>query len=186
MDFKKTSILICIILMSACAYKPTPFKVVQSVEYVKGKLAGKYKLGVTEQRISDNRYVITVKLDSGSSLIRAQKMLMLHAATLALSNGYDSFSGGKNKTGKWCQGSNNRSTGQRSINDGGPSVTVTVNFIDSKKLTNKNIKKKKRLNIKNAAKVIEKLTPEVNQIISSDEASSNTETILKSCWDSRY
>jgi len=182
MDLKKNSILICIIFMSACAYKPTPYKVVQSVEYVKGKLAGKYKLGVTEQRISDNRYVITVKLDSGSSLIRAKKMLMLHAANLALNNGYDSFSRGKNKTGKWCQGSNNRSTGQRSINDGGPSVTVTVNFIDSKKLTNK----KKKLNIKNAAKVIEKLTPEVNQIISSDEASSNTETILESCWDSRY
>ncbi|WP_019028875.1 CC0125/CC1285 family lipoprotein [Colwellia piezophila] len=182
MDLKKVIILICIMFLSGCAYQPTPYKVVQSVEYVKGGLAGQYKLGVTEQRISDNRYVLTVKLDSGSSVVRAQKMLMLHAATMAINNGYDSFTGGKNKTGKWCQGSSNRSTGQRSINDGGPTVTVTVTFVDSKGQTNK----KKKRKIKNAAKVIEKFSSEVNQIISSEQANSNTDTMLKSCWDSRY
>ena len=102
MELKKIALLCSVSLLSACAYKPTPYEVVQTVQYQKGALAGNYKLGVTEQQISDKQYVLVIKLDSGSSATRAKNMLSLHAANMAINNGYDGFSGNKMRVGRWC------------------------------------------------------------------------------------
>lgn len=179
MELKIITLFFSVALMTACAYQPTPYKVVRSVDYEKGALAGKHKFGVTEQRISETQYVLSVRLDSGSSPIRAQNMLLLHAANMATNNGYDAFTKKKAKVGKWCNKSHNRATGRISINDGGPTAIASISFV---KMNEQKSKKK----IKVANDIINNLSSKVNDVITSEEADSNTESILQSCWENRY
>jgi len=177
MELKKIALLCSVSLLTACAYKPTAYEVVQTVQYQKGALAGNYKLGVTEQQISDKQYVVVVKLDSGSSAIRAQNMLKLHAANMAIAHDYDGFSSKKIKVGRWCNKSRNRATGQVVINDGGPTAKAIITFAGV------GSQKKK---IKNAHHIINKLTEKVSHVISTEQAEKNTKNVVKSCWENRY
>lgn len=179
MELKKIALLFSISLLGACAYTPTPYEVVQSVQYQKGALAGNYKLGVTEQQVSNKQYVLVVKLDGGSSAIRAQNMLKLHAANMAIEHGYDGFFIKKMRVGRWCNKSRNRSTGQVFINDGGPTAKAIITFETLNSQNNKN-------KIKNAQHIISKLTSKVHQVISAGEAEKNSKMILSACWENRF
>jgi len=179
MELKKIALLMSVTLMSACAYQPTPYHVAQSVDYEKGALAGKYKLGVTEQRISDSQYVLSVRLDSGSAPIRAQNMLLLHAANLAINNGYDAFTRNKTRLGKWCYTSKSRTSGRVSAIDGGPTAIATINFVRIKEH-----KANKKMNVAND--IINILSNQVADVITSKEADSNTESMFQSCENNRY
>lgn len=180
MELKTIALFISVSLISACAsYQQTPYKVVQSVDYKKGALAGKYKFGVTEQRISETQYVLTVRLDSGSSPIRAQNMLLLHAASMAVNNGYDAFTKKKNRRGKWCNGRKSRATGKMTINDGGPTAFATINFVKINEQTRNN-------KILVANEIINNLSGKVNNMITLEEVDSNSISIFQSCQDNRY
>lgn len=179
MKFKKIIALTSAVLLTACAYQPTPYAVVHSVDYKKGAFADSYKLGVSEQRVSDSRYFISARLDSGSSGLRAKQMVSLHAAHLAKENNFDAFTIIKARAGKWCNRSTNRATGQVSINDGGPTAAAMVQFISSEQ---SNTKRKFKL----ADKVISNLDHKVNEVISSEQAKENTNAMLRSCWETRF
>jgi len=179
MELKKFALLCSVSLLSACAYKPTPYEVVQTVNYQQGALTGNYKLGVTEQRVADIQYVVVVKLDSGSSALRAKNMLLLHAANMAINNGYDGFTGKKVRAGRWCNKSRNKATGQVFINDGGPTAKAIITF---EALDAQNNKKK----VKNAQNIINKFTNKVDHVISAEQAEQNSKNILSACWENHY
>jgi len=180
MNYRKLLLLISILGISACAYQPTPYKVVQKENYEQGALAGLYKLGVTEERVSENIYIITVKLDSGSDPQRARNMLLLHASKLAKSNGYKFFKKSQMKVGGWCQKSRSSATKAVLFVDGGPSAKAKIAFID---LNEQTMTKKKKLF--NAEKIIERLESLVSEIISNEEADINTDKRMRVCWNRR-
>ncbi|ARD46022.1 hypothetical protein [Colwellia sp. PAMC 21821] len=180
MSVIKPLLLFTMVALSACAYQPTPYKVVQQEKYEQGALAGLYQLGVTEERISQSEYVITVKLDGGSDPQRARNMLMLHASKLALTSGYKHFKKSQLKAGSWCNKSRNKVTNKISFAEGGPSAKAKVSFVHA----NESNFKKNKTHF-NAEKLIERLEPIVNKVITQEVADSNANKRMRICWNKR-
>ncbi|WAJ71855.1 hypothetical protein [Catenovulum adriaticum] len=167
--------LLASVTLTGCQTTQTPYEVSSSLTYKKGKPLSSYHLGVTEEKVNDQIYHVTVKLTGTSSIVRAKDMFYLHAANLALSHNFEKFVIEKRKSGKWCYGTETRYTKQRSTSEAGPRYSGFVLLIHDKK----QVASKQKVQI---AKNIKKIAqPRVEATI--DEASmiKNEERYLNAC-----
>ncbi len=172
------TLVVATLVISGCAQKQTPYKVVKRVDYnhkTRGLQA--YTEGVTQEKISATEYIITAKLSSSSDKIRSQNMVIYHAAILAQQSGYDSFDVLKRKSGQWCNFIKNRQ-GMKSYNDGGFKSSVRVVFTEIEAPKNK-LKKVKRINVLEA---INRLEPKINAVWSDEEI----DALENQRWDSCF
>ncbi len=174
--------ILCSIGLAGCAQTPVAYKLVESVNYEPGALAGNYRIGVTEEKVSDTEYLITVKLSTASSPKRAASMGIYHASLLAESYGANRFKLGKPKTGGWCSWSENSQTGQRSVNDGGPQIQLKVNFLDEESTQKSN----KKIKILKTAKTKPKFFALMNKPLSEEEIDRNNDRRMERCWEKHH
>lgn len=173
--------ILCSLGLAGCAQTPVSYKLVESVNYERGALAGSYRIGVTEEKVNDAEYIITVKLLTASSPKRALSMGIYHAALLAELYGANRFKLEKPKIGSWCGWSTNRQTGGRIVNDGGPKIQLKVNFFvnESRQKSNRKIK------ILNTAKTKPKFFALMNKPLSEEEIDRNNGRRMEVCWEKR-
>ena len=99
------SLLFCLFL-TGCAQNQIPYELVKSVdksvdkEYRLSK--SDFPLGVTQEKIGENKYYITAKLTKYSTLDRAKSMVFYHAAILAEEQGYNAFFTNRNSRSDVC------------------------------------------------------------------------------------
>lgn len=175
MKLLQTIILASFTLLSGCAYQQTPYEVVETINYKKGALSKLKKLGVSEQKASATVYVLSVRLDNGSDAKRAKNMRDLHAANLAINNGYDSVIIETIIYGNWCLKQKSNTDGSISIVDAGPSTAARVEFVNSGKSEHKKLK--------NAQQIVAQLSLLVSQKIDPKQAMKNSENTFKACLD---
>lgn len=163
------------VALAGCQTTQTPYEVSSSLTYKKGKPQSSYHLGVTEEKVNDQIYYVTVKLTGTSTKARAKDMFYLHAANLALSHNFEKFVIEKRKSGRWCYGTQTHYTKQRSTSEAGPRYSGFVLLInDEKQVTSKQ-------KVQIAKKVKKIAQPRVEAKI--DEASmlKNEERYLNAC-----
>lgn len=84
------SLLFCLFL-TGCSQTQIPYHLAKSVEKDYKLNYFEIPLGVTQEKISENKYRITVRLTELSTRDRANSMAFYHAAVLAEEQGYDAF-----------------------------------------------------------------------------------------------
>lgn len=165
--------------ISGCKSTPTPYEIDRQIDYKPRRASSFYDFGITEEKVNDHIYYITAKLEGTSSLQRAKDMWYLHAANVALRNGYEKFATKKRKSGKWCMGTRNKSTGERSTDDGGPKAAGFVLLVKDKSQL------KERSKIYDAKKVQSEYSAKVNAIIDEQMMYTNNERFVQACRDLR-
>ena len=173
--------ILCSFGLAGCAQTPVAYKLVESVNYEPGALAGNYRIGVTEEKINNTEYLVNVKLSSASTPKRAASMGIYHAALLADAYGANRFKLGKPKTGGWCSWSKNSKTGSIQVNDGGPKIQLKVNFLNKEKTKKSNNK----IKILKTAKTKTKFFALMNKPLSEDEIKLNNDRRMETCWEKR-
>lgn len=157
MTYLKVICVLTVMMISGCANKPTPYKVVDSLAFEKGYMSGFYKQGLTEEIItSGKKYKLTVRLDGSSSKKRALNMLLFHAAKLTVANGAERFSINKKHSSIWCGFTDNKDKTAIIVNNYGPSsyIFMTINSSDK---SAKSIRKNQHV----AANIIDKVNDSI-------------------------
>lgn len=120
----------------------TPYKVVRTLESSRVLKVEDLPLGITQAKISETNYLITAKLGAYSKVHRAHSMALLHAANLAIENGYAGFVVEQFQKGAWCQ--TLRTCRKEFIQDsnGGVTTRLVASFSNDPSLKNyKNVTK---------------------------------------------
>jgi len=151
-------VLVISTILSGCANKaapieeakPLPYKVIkkqyQQVRRINFKT---YELGITQEKVTESHYVITVKLDKPNTIVQAKEMALYYGALLAKEHGARKFSIGNRGQGYWCQPNPSNPKDRKTSNFGGSAFKFHLNLIKfpkSKRLpllvmnTNKTIK----------------------------------------------
>ncbi len=127
------ALLVCMFL-SSCAQTQVPYKVVKVVEHESRLLPVQFPVGITQEKLDENKYRITAKLAELGTHKRARSMAFYHASILAETNGYDAFIVNEIKKPSWCVRSRNRNIGGVAWVNGGPTAKLTVTLVDVNKL----------------------------------------------------
>ncbi|WOH38132.1 hypothetical protein RI844_02540 [Thalassotalea fonticola] len=180
MNIYKFALLIVFASLTGCAHQQTSYELVESVKYEKGAMLGNYRFGVTEEEVNEREYIITAKLDNGSSTLRARNMAVYHAALLADTKGYSFLMVAGTKSGRWCAKKKNMKSGQITITDGGPRTTVKVKFLSGNPID------KNKLKAQSAQEVIEDLQGKVNADLSAETVDLNSDRNYEKCWNNRF
>lgn len=167
------------VLLTGCKSTQTPYEVDRQVAYKPKRASNYYDFGITEEKVNDQIYFVTAKLEGTSSMQRAKDMWHLHAANIALNNGFEKFSSDKKRSGKWCSGTKSNTTGQRSTNDGGPRVSGFVLLAKDKSQLKPN---KKLYSAKNMKK---NLQDKVSALLTEETMSKNANRFLDACREKR-
>lgn len=167
------------VLLTGCESTQTPYEIDRQVAYKAKRASNYYDFGITEEKVSDQIYFVTAKLEGTSSIQRAKDMWHLHAANLALNNNFDKFASDKKRSGKWCTGTRNQSTGQRSANDGGPRVSGFVLLAHDKSQLKRNKK------LYSAKSMKDELEAKVNALLTEQAMSKNSDRFLEACREKR-
>ena len=170
--------LACLLLsigLTGCQTTQTPYEVRSLEQYKKGRSSNFYNLGVTEEKVNDRIYHVTVKLAGTSSQDRAKDMFYLHAANLAIDNNFEKFVIEKRKGGKWCYGTKTYYGGQVTAEEAGPKFSGFVLLLNDEK----EVTSKQKVHI---AKNIKKMTkPKVEAKIDEATMLKNEERYLTAC-----
>lgn len=158
-------VLVISTILSGCANntippeEPTiiPYKVInkqyQQVRRINFK---EYELGVTEEKITANNYVITAKLDKPNTIAQAKEMALYYGALLAKQRGARSFSIGNRGQSYWCNPSSPGPNDSKTSSLGGPTFQFHLGLIRLSK------EKRSPLLVMNTNKTIKVLSSKVN------------------------
>jgi len=136
------TILIITTILSGCANKaapieeakPLPYKVIkkqyQQVRRINFKT---YKLGITQEKVTESHYVITVKLDKPNTIVQAKEMALYYGALLAKEHGARKFGIGNRGQGYWCQPNPSSPKNRKTSNFGGPAFKFHLKFVNISK-----------------------------------------------------
>ncbi len=141
-------------------------------------MAGNYQIGVTEEKVSNNKYYVTAKLESYSAVERARSMIFYHGALLAENADVDKFQVKMGNAGGWCQFMRNQKTGQRSVEGGGPKMMYHVNLANFYKSTKSN----PHIQILNTADAKRKYSELLNAPVEQEQMKRARDRRLKKCW----
>jgi len=198
----KNALIVAIVAatLTGCAQNFTPYEVVEQLD-INEKTTPRYEVGITEEKKSDNSFVIMTKLSSTSTARRTRDMAFYHAAVLTKQHEYPAFKVLQAGKGSWCSKSrsnhkqvlvtSNRAhsgktykqlpTISSTSEDGGYTVRLNVLFLTEQEYQASKTSKKVKL----ASKVVENLATKINQRPSEDELTRVSEERLQSCATGR-
>jgi len=186
--------------LAGCAQNFTPYEVVEQLG-INEKTTPRYDVGITEEKKSENSFVIVAKLSSTSTARRTRDMAFYHAAMLTQQYEFPAFKVLQAGRGSWCSKSrsnhkqvlvtSNRAhsgktykqlpTISSTSEDGGYTVRLNIFFLTEQAYQLGKTSKKVKL----ASKVVENLATKINQRPSEDELTRISEERLQTCATGR-
>jgi len=186
--------------LAGCAQNFTPYEVVEQLG-INEKTTPRYDVGITEEKKSENSFVIVAKLSSTSTARRTRDMAFYHAAMLTQQYEFPAFKVLQAGRGSWCSKSrsnhkqvlvtSNRAhsgktykqlpTISSTSEDGGYTVRLNILFLTEQAYQVGKTSKKVKL----ASKVVENLATKINQRPSEDELTRISEERLQTCATGR-
>lgn len=91
MKFNRVKPFLVCVLLSGCSQTQVPYHLAKSVEKDYRLNFSEIPLGVTQEKIDEDKYRITAKLTELSSHKRISSMALYHSAILAEEQGFDAF-----------------------------------------------------------------------------------------------
>ena len=130
MKFKIAMSLTMLSLLTACLSTPVAYKVSKVIDEESILLPGQFSLGITQEKLAENKYRITAKLNDVGTHEKAISMTKYHASLLAEKLGFNAFTTNDKSSGSWCHSSNSVGTAGVSAATGGPINRVTVTLVN--------------------------------------------------------
>lgn len=97
-------------LLSACSSQVDPYHVVKTLDHVSRLNVNQFPLGVSIEKLKEDEFRITSKLDASGTAKRARQIALHHAANLASKNGYEGFTVVHQSNIGWCNTFRNQNT----------------------------------------------------------------------------
>ncbi|WP_076419452.1 hypothetical protein [Colwellia sp. UCD-KL20] len=127
------SSLLTILILSACATSPIQYKVSKVVNGKSHLAPIRFPFGITQEKLDENKYRITAKLNEVDTPKKAHHMAMYHAAVLAQELGFNAIQIKNQINAAWCQSLKSVRTLNAIDATGGPTKRLIVTLLNSDK-----------------------------------------------------